>query len=62
MVSHKVNTWAGYTPEQHAARAEQSRTISYQRAIAAAIRKLGRYRGYLTDEQRAELREMADAQ
>lgn len=59
--SHRVHSWSGYTPEQHAARAEQTRRLAYQRAIAAAIRKIGGYKGYLTDQQREELRELADA-
>jgi hypothetical protein len=53
------NTWAKYTPEQRADRAERVRQAQYRGGIDTLIGKLIERRAYLTNQQRAQLLELA---
>lgn len=54
--------WAAYPPEKRAARQEAVRATSFRRGINRHIREIQDRAKYLTDEQRQQLRELADAQ
>jgi hypothetical protein len=62
MAGTKINTWVRLTPERRAERSAEVREQNYQRGIARHIREIAARADYLTDELRAKLRELADAQ